>query len=87
MGHDPSLKQANPHPVFVVLRNMPVADALTQISLYVTHALSELQGSDMIHDGIEVCLKEMAEEDAASWSDTFASDAAAYRAMQVGTGR
>lgn len=74
------------HPTQKALRNMPVADALTQISLYVSHELSNMSGCDVILDGIDACLAEIAEEDAREcWG--FESDVRAYRAMQAGVGR
>lgn len=61
--------------------------ALTIIAAYVNATMSEYErAGDMILDGIEMCRKEMAEEDAAGWREAFASDGRAYRAMQAGVG-
>lgn len=74
------------HPTLSALRAMPVANALTQIALYVSHELSNMSGCDVILNGIDACLEEIAEEDARDcWG--FESDVRAYRSAQAGAGR
>jgi hypothetical protein len=73
------------HPTQTALRAMPVPDALTQIALYVSHELSNMSGCDVILNGIDACLAEIAEEDRRDcWG--FESDQRAYRSAQAGIG-
>lgn len=73
------------HPIQTALRNMPVADALTIIAQYANDELSEMIGGDLIFQGVQSCLEEIAAEDQRDcWG--FESDVRAYRAMQAGVG-